>query len=189
MTNDAASVFISYRREESSPFARRLYDHLIEYLGESRVFMDVDSLSVGQDWTQAISRAVAGCDLMLVFIGPQWGQIPKGNPARIGDRDSVQLEIEAALNQGIPTIPVLLEDAVMPRRADLPNTLVRLSHLQAVRVRHESFSSDAAMLVTVVQEVLAGVQELDDRVRLAPSEVLCSMSLPSLSLLVPRGSY
>jgi hypothetical protein len=60
MTNDAASVFISYRRKKSSHSSRRLYDHLIEYLGESRVFMDVDSLRVGADWTEAISRAVAG---------------------------------------------------------------------------------------------------------------------------------
>jgi hypothetical protein len=156
MTNDAASVFISYRRKESSHLARRLYDHLIEYPGESRVFMDVDSLGVGADWTEAISRAVTGCDLMLVLIGPQWGQVPEGHPARIGDSDDpVRLEIEAALNQRIPIIPVLLEDAVMPRHADLPDTLVKLAHLQAVRVRHDSFSSDTAMLATVVQEVLA----------------------------------
>jgi hypothetical protein len=65
MTTDAPGVFISYRRKESSHIAGRLYDRLVERLGEARVFMDVDSIKPGQDWTEAISRAVAQCGLML----------------------------------------------------------------------------------------------------------------------------
>jgi len=156
MTTDAPGVFISYRRKESSPFAGRLYDRLVERLGEARVFMDVDSIRPGEDWTEAISHAVAQCGLMLVLIGHQWGQVRRGSSARIRDTaDYVRLEIEAAFDQDIPVIPVLLEDATMPREADLPETLVKLSHLQAMRVRHESFKSDSATLFTVVQEVLA----------------------------------
>jgi hypothetical protein len=131
MTTDAPGVFISYRRKESSHIAGRLYDRLVERLGEARVFMDVDSIKPGQDWTEAISRAVAQCGLMLVLIGHQWGQMRRG-AARIGETDDpVRLEVEAAFDQGIPIIPVLLEDATMPRPADLPDTLTKLTHLQA----------------------------------------------------------
>jgi hypothetical protein len=42
MTTDAPGVFISYRRKVSSHIAGRLYDRLVERLGEARVFMDVD---------------------------------------------------------------------------------------------------------------------------------------------------
>jgi TIR domain len=156
MTTDAPGVFISYRRKESSSFAGRLYDRLVQRLGEARVFMDVDSIKPGQDWTEAISHAVAQCGLMLVLIGHEWAQVRTGSSARISDTDDyVRLEIEAAFDQDIPIIPVLLEDATMPGQADLPETLVKLSHLQAMRVRHESFRSDSTTLFTVVQEVLA----------------------------------
>jgi hypothetical protein len=169
MTADGPAVFLSYRRKESS-HAGRLHDRLVERLGEDRVFMDVDSIRPGQDWTEAISRAFAKCGVMLVLIGDQWGQV---SAARIGDSDDpVRLEIEAAFDQGIPIIPVLLEDAVMPRHADLPATLVKLSHLQAMRVRHETFKSDAARLLTVVQEVLDAYEKDGSRAHSVVDNIL-----------------
>jgi hypothetical protein len=160
MTTGALGVFISYRRQESSHIAGRLYDRLVERLGEARVFMDVDSIKPGEDWTEAISRAVAQCGLMLVLIGHQWGQLRRGSPARIDETDDpVRLEVEAAFDQRIPIIPVLLEDATMPRHADLPETLTKLSHLQAIRLRHESFKSDAASLLAVIQQVLGAYEK------------------------------
>jgi hypothetical protein len=172
MTADGPAVFLSYRRKESS-HAGRLHDRLVERLGEDRVFMDVDSIRPGEDWTEAISRAFAKCGVMLVLIGDQWGQVRSDSPARIGDTDDpVRLEIEAAFDQGIPIIPVLLEDAVMPRHADLPATLVKLSHLQAMRVRHETFKSDAARLLTVVQEVLDAYEKDGSRAHSVVDSIL-----------------
>ena len=159
MTTDAPGVFISYRRKESSHIAGRLYDRLVARLGEARVFMDVDSIKPGQDWTEAISRAVAQCGLMLVLIGHQWGQMRRGAARIIETDDPVRLEVEAAFDQGIPIIPVLLEDATMPRRADLPETLTKLTHLQAIHLRHESFKSDMANLLAFVQEVLGAYEK------------------------------
>jgi len=57
MTADGPAVFLSYRRKESS-HARRLHDRLVERLGEDRVFMDVDSIRPGEDWTER-SRALS----------------------------------------------------------------------------------------------------------------------------------
>jgi hypothetical protein len=154
MTTDGPGVFISYRRKDPG-HAGRLHDRLVEHLGEARVFMDVDAIKPGEDWIEAISRALAKCGLMLVLIGDQWVQARIDSAARIGDNDDpVRLEIEAAFQQGIPIIPVLLEDAVMPRHADLPDALVRLSRLQAIRVRHETFESDAASLLAAVDQKL-----------------------------------
>ena len=117
--------------------------------------MDVDAITPGEDWTRAISQALAKCGVMLVLIGDRWGQVRSNRPARIGDTDDwVRHEIEAALDRSIPIIPVLLQDAVMPNHADLPNTLVRLSDLQAIQVRHDTFESDAARLLAAVDREL-----------------------------------
>ena len=154
MTTDAPGVFISYRRKDGGN-ARLLYDRLVEHLGKARVFMDVDAITPGEDWTRAISQALAKCGVMLVLIGDRWGQVRSNRPARIGDTDDwVRHEIEAALDRSIPIIPVLLQDAVMPNHADLPNTLVRLSDLQAIQVRHDTFESDAARLLAAVDREL-----------------------------------
>jgi len=40
----SGGVFISYRRQESSGLAGRLYDRLADRFGEDQVFMDVDSI-------------------------------------------------------------------------------------------------------------------------------------------------
>jgi hypothetical protein len=160
MTADAPGVFISYRRKEASSHADRLHDRLAARLGEDRVFMDVDSIKPGENWIEAISNALAKCGLMLVLIGDQWGQPRSDRGAPTGDTDDyVQLEIDAAFDRGIPVIPVLLEEAVMPRHADLPDTLVKLSNLQAIRVRHDTFRSDAVSLLKVVEDVLDAYED------------------------------
>ena len=187
MTTNAPGVFISYRRKESSHIAGRLYDRLVERLGEARVFMDVDSIKPGQDWTEAISRAVAQCGLMLVLIGHQWGQMRRGAARIIETDDPVRLEVEAAFDQGIPIIPVLLEDATMPRHADLPETLAKLTHLQAIHLRHESFKSDVANLLAFVQEVL-GAYEKEGGPRRAHVVVKNILEEVALLLLMPSAA-
>jgi TIR domain len=155
MTTDAPGVFISYRRKESSGYAGRIHDRLVERLGKDRVFMDVDAIRPGENWIKAISNALAKCGVMLVLIGEQWDQVTSDSAAQIGDTgDPVRNEIDAAFDQGIPVIPVLLRNAEMPRHADLPDTLVRLSHIQAIRVRHDTFESDAARLLEAVDQKL-----------------------------------
>jgi hypothetical protein len=61
--------------------------------------------------------------------------------------DFVRLEIEAALARGVRVIPILAQGAVMPGRADLPQSLAGLADRNAFLIRHESFRSDAGRLV------------------------------------------
>jgi len=39
-----AKVFINYRREDTAPYAGRLYDRLAEHFGEDQVFIDIDQI-------------------------------------------------------------------------------------------------------------------------------------------------
>ena len=39
-----AKVFINYRREDTAPYAGRLYDRLIAHFGEDQVFIDIDQI-------------------------------------------------------------------------------------------------------------------------------------------------
>jgi TIR domain len=44
-----SGIFISYRREDSAPYAGRLYDRLCGRFGADQVFMDVDDIPPGEE--------------------------------------------------------------------------------------------------------------------------------------------
>ena len=110
-------------------------------------------------WTspRQIFRAVAACTVLLAVIGPAWlTAADERGRRRLDDPDDlVRLEIEAALARGVRVIPILVEGAVMPGRADLPESLAGLARRNALLIRHESFRSDAGRLVTAIERVLA----------------------------------
>jgi hypothetical protein len=45
----SGQIFISYRRDDTSAWAGRLYDRLINRFGSNMIFMDVDNLAPGVD--------------------------------------------------------------------------------------------------------------------------------------------
>lgn len=120
------------------------------------MFIDGDTIEPGVDFAEAISRAVAACQV-LVVIGPKWlTGTEQRDRRRLDDPDDlVRLEIEAALARDVRVIPILVGDAVMPGRDDLPESLAGLARRNALLIRHESFHSDAGRLVTTIERVLA----------------------------------
>ena len=67
-----AKLFINYRREDTAPYAGRLYDRLIAHFGEDQVFIDIDQIEPGEDFVEVINRKVGTCDIAIVAIGPNW---------------------------------------------------------------------------------------------------------------------
>jgi TIR domain len=149
-------VFISYRRQESSSSAGRLYDRLADRLGDDHVFIDVDTIAPGLDFGEVITEAVSTCEVLLAVIGPRWlTATDEDGRRRLDDPDDiVRLEITAALERNIRVIPILVEGAVIPRRQQLPEGMARLARRNAVSLRHESFRSDVDRLLATIEPVL-----------------------------------
>src|SRR5215213_4899040 len=110
-------IFLSYRRDESAYPAGWLYDRLANRYGGGQVFKDVDSIRLGDDFVEVITRAVGSCDVLLALIGDEWLTITDEHGRRRLDDpgDFVRLEIEAALARNVRVIPVLVDGARMPR--------------------------------------------------------------------------
>jgi hypothetical protein len=141
MTN----VFISYRRDDAAAHAGRLSDRLAARFGAARVFMDVEDIQPGQNFTDAIEQTLARCDHLLAIVGPRWLDAFR---ARGTDReDFVRREIAVALAGGVTVIPVLVGGARMPDAADLPPDMAAFSRCQAVEIRDNRFDEDAARLI------------------------------------------
>lgn len=131
-----AGIFISYRRKESKPHARLIFQHLRKRF-RGRVFMDVDGLKPGEQFRDKIGRQLDGCAVLLALMGPQWAQVrdDKSGAVRLFDaRDWVRLEITTALQRGITVIPVLIDGAQMPQEAELPPELHPLLDRHAFRL-------------------------------------------------------
>ena len=79
-------IFISYRREDTSGYAGRLYDQVSAHFGDDHVFMDVADLEPGSDFVETIEKKVSTCDALIALIGKNWltikdeqNQVPKRN--------------------------------------------------------------------------------------------------------------
>jgi hypothetical protein len=148
-------IFISYRRQETAWPAGRLYDVLVDHFPAEQVFKDVDNIEPGEDFVERITTAVGSCDVLLALIGPDWLTITdEDGQRRLDDpEDYVRLEIEAALKRKIRVIPILVDEAPMPRVNELPATLAPLIRRNAVEINPLTF--DTERLITAVQKTLA----------------------------------
>jgi hypothetical protein len=105
-------IFISYRRDDSAPYAGRVSDQLKRHF---RVFIDVDSLEAGDHFRDAIEQYVTSCDVLIAVIGPRWMDADDTGKRRLDEEnDLVRLEIATALRRGIRVVPGLVGAAKMP---------------------------------------------------------------------------
>jgi hypothetical protein len=129
----AARILISYRRKDAAASAGRLYDRLSAHYGPDAVFMDIDNITVGSDFRQKLDEVLRGTDMVLAVIGTKWSR--EARRRRLTDEtDYVRLELETALQRGIPVIPVLVDGAAMPKASDLPASLGDLAFRQAAEI-------------------------------------------------------
>lgn len=149
-------IFISYRRADSVTIVGRIYDHLENYFGSDEAFKDVDDIPVGQDFRDVLNDALNECEIMLVIIGKQWVNITDddGNKRLDNPSDWVRLEVEAGLsNKEITVIPVLVNDANLPKSPDLPDSLVELSNKQLAVIREDpDFRTDVERLIDQIEK-------------------------------------
>ncbi|TAN84400.1 MAG: toll/interleukin-1 receptor domain-containing protein, partial [Gallionella sp.] len=151
-------IFISYRREDSAGHAGRLFDRLRERFGKDRVFMDVAGIEPGVDFVEAIDRAVASCDALIVVIGRKWLTCTDaaGNRRLDDPEDFIRLETAAALRREIRVIPVLIQDAATPAEKDLPEDLLKLARRQAIEISDGHWDSDTEALIGALAKALPG---------------------------------
>ena len=146
-----ANLFISYRREDSAPYAGRLSDRLSALFGSGSVFIDVLDIRPGQDFAEAIERTIAQCHVLIALIGPRWLESIQ---ERAETRDDfVESEIAEALRKNLTVIPVLVGGAKMPEPTQLPAPLQPLCRYQAVEIRDTRFDDDFAQLAGMLRSV------------------------------------
>jgi hypothetical protein len=81
-------IVVSYRRKDTPHVTGRIVDRLVELYGGDNVFMDIDSIPVGQDYRERIRSTLEDSDLLLAVVGSNWlkgdGQETSLDEGRIG---------------------------------------------------------------------------------------------------------
>jgi formylglycine-generating enzyme len=154
-------IFISYRRSETAWAARALFERLRREFDE-RVFIDIEGLSLGIDYTQVIDAHLEGCEVMLALIGPHWLQEIQTRAAahsQDGDAENhepdwVRTELTRALLRNIPVVPVLIEGAQLPLKKDLPAELKGLRNRNGMELHPKFFDHQTNHLVREIGKII-----------------------------------
>jgi hypothetical protein len=167
MGSDMSGVFISYRREDSSGYAGRLFDILSVHFGKENTYMDLDTIKGGDNFAAVIEDRISQCDALLAVIGERWLTCTGVDGSRRLDmeHDYVRMEIAKALERGVRVIPVLVSGAKMPHQPDLPEDLRPLALHQAMDLRDAHFHTDADQLMDVLKETVPSITSRPRRVR------------------------
>lgn len=142
-------IFISYRRSDTEGEASRLAEDLRERLDNVQIFRDVETIAPGEDFVEALERALGDCAVMLVMIGPTWVDARGDNgERRLEDpKDWVRLEVGRALARKVRAIPITCRGASEPKAAALPSDLQPLCTKQAVEIDNNRWRYDVDRLI------------------------------------------
>jgi hypothetical protein len=154
--NRARPIFITYRRDDSAGHAGRLRADLCQRYGEEQVFMDL-AIEPGEDFVDAIRRAVESCAVLLAMIGRYWLTLTDVNTGmrRLDNpNDFVRLEIATAFQRNIRVIPVLVHRAQMPAENALPDDLKSLARRQAHEITDQRWDYDVGRLVSIIDKIV-----------------------------------
>lgn len=155
---DRSRIFVCYRREDTAFPAGWLFDKLAQHFGPDQVFKDVNSILLGDNFVEEITAAVGSCAVLLALIGDRWLTVTdESSQRRLDDPgDFVRMEIEAALQRNVRVVPILVGGARMPRADDLPPSLAKLTHRQALELSHSQFDDDISRLLRALDRILGG---------------------------------
>jgi hypothetical protein len=146
MTNE---IFISYRRSDAG-WAGRLYDRLEKEFESEGVFIDVVGIDAGRDFDTTIKEQAESSKVMLTIIGNNW--ISDDGIERLrSPEDYVRREIEIGLCRKDRVIPILIEETPYLTAVNLPESLRDLAAIQALKITHQGFRSDAEKLIDVTK--------------------------------------
>lgn len=143
------NIFISYRVSDTAGETGRLVDTLKQYFYEEQIFIDIEKIEPGVDFTVAISRSLEACDVLLAIIGPNWkGLNTTTNKPRIQNADDwVRIEISTALKRNIRVVPVLVDGGILPSEDELPEDLKPLVRRQAYEISNKRWKYDTEQLI------------------------------------------
>jgi hypothetical protein len=163
MAETPVTVFINYRKAESTPWAMLLYERLGAEFGKENVFLDLEAIEIGAKWLHRLREGTSTCTAFLALIGPQWAEALAGR-VEGGADDFVREEIETALGRGSgvgEVIPTLVGEARLPSAEELRyvGSVKPLLNRQQLELRPTHWDADVQSLIDRLKQPRPGDEE------------------------------
>jgi hypothetical protein len=148
-----ATIFLSYRRTDS-PQACRVHQWLAQRFGNDAVFMDVADIPFAVNFRNYIQQEISNSKVLIALIGSGWQK-------RIREEnDPVRMEIETAIANHVPVLPVLIGNTPMPDAEALPTSIAMISSQNAITVGVSyDFYTHMQALVPKIEAILGALSE------------------------------
>jgi CheY-like chemotaxis protein len=137
------NVFISYQRADTL-FVAHALGYALRLAGHD-AFVDTGSIGGGELYPQMISKAISRANVVLALIGPKFDVKKLHEPTSV-----VTFEWRYAQYHGASVVPVLIENAAMPKDNDLPPELRWIAKRNAYALRSSSLEPDIDAVVKAI---------------------------------------
>lgn len=110
------------------------------------IFKDVDDVPLGANWKSTVRKAVLDSAVVIIVMGRSWQYT-----------GAIQIEVETALDAGLPIIPLLVNGARIEEvTGDIHGKGAVLAELNAASVDHSSWNRDLIPVMDALRTILAG---------------------------------
>jgi hypothetical protein len=123
-----ATVYVSYRSDDSSPALADIAEELRWHFGAANVKGEVTG-ATDAEYLATLERTIASADLVLALIGPRWlvATDDQGRRKIELPYDAVHIELATALQRGKPVRVLLFDGGSTPAANDLPHDIAALA--------------------------------------------------------------
>ena len=152
-----SSIYFS----SSSPLAE-IFSHKIAHHSESFLEAKCKVSAYNQNISkQKIKTQIEGCDVLIVVVcadpSPPEEDISAYN---LIDNGQIRFEIISAMNQDILIVPILIDDAKLPEKNNVPGALKKLLDCRFHHLRTVFWSEDIENFLEHLEEELSFIKEV-----------------------------
>ncbi|MBV6441248.1 MAG: hypothetical protein EPGJADBJ_02929 [Saprospiraceae bacterium] len=149
----AYEIFISYRRQDTAGYAGRLYDNLVKTFGKEYVLFDEEVAGTAEELIDWVRRVVPDCAVFLALIGNSWARKPKGRMRLFDPDDIVRLEVELAIENQVPIIPLIVGGAQFPSSNEIPKSIQKLIKYKGYELSNSHWNSKLIDIVEAISSI------------------------------------
>ena len=152
-----SSIYFS----SSSPLAET-FSHKIAHHSESFLEAKCKVSDYNQNISkQKIKTQIEGCDVLIVVVCPDPSPPEEDISAyNLIDNGQIRFEIISAMNQDILIVPILIDDAKLPEKNNVPGALKKLLDCRFHHLRTVFWSEDIENFLEHLEEELSFIKEV-----------------------------
>ncbi|MDC0205677.1 tetratricopeptide repeat protein [Nitrospinae bacterium] len=153
-------IYLSSSSSEAEPFSLRIASQCESNLG-SGCFLSKNNGIIS---THKIRSEIEACDVLIVVITKIITEETEDiSPYNLIDNERIRLEIISAINKDILIVPVLIDDARLPEKGNIPGALKKLLDCKPYHLREVFWSEDLEVLLEYLEEELSFIKEVKEK--------------------------